>query len=197
MQNIYPTFLFTCVIEKNCMNNNVSLQWNEMIHKLAEHSRTFVSVVFMDSLASLADLVPLRSCRSAWFTMHYNLCRSTNPSRHANPSTGVRCSCSSVCGRGAGGRTQFWFNSALKRWLRGAVIDMWASSVRQQLWLVEPAVNHPPPIVPLPVASGLRRTSLSLVCTVTSHRVCASESEGCFHGYDLISFIIKITLLYS
>lgn len=92
---------------------------------------------------------------------------------------------------------QFWFNSALKRWLRGAVIDMWASSVRQQLWLVEPAVNHPPPIVPLPAASGLRRTSLSLVCTVTSHRVCASESEGCFHGYDLISFIIKITLLYS
>lgn len=80
----------------------MSLQWNKIIHKLAEHSRTFVCVVFMDSLASLADLVPPRSCRSVWFTMHYNLCRATNPSWHANPSTGVRCSCSSVWERGRG-----------------------------------------------------------------------------------------------
>lgn len=128
----------------------------------------------MDSLASLA--VPPRSCRSAWFPMHYNLCRAANPSQHANPSTGGRCSCSSLCGtaRGTGG-TQFWFNSALKRWLRGAVIDMWASSVRRQLWLVEPAVNHPLPLVPLSADSGLWRSSLSLVCMVTSHRVCKRQ----------------------
>lgn len=54
----------------------------------------------MDSLA-----VPPRSCRSAWFPMHYNLCRAANPSQHANPSIGGRCSCSSLCvtWRGEGG----------------------------------------------------------------------------------------------
>lgn len=144
----------------------------------------------MDSLASLASSHPDHAdphdsqCITTY--AEPQIPRNMQIPQPAADAVAVLC----VAQRGEGG-TQFWFSSALKRWLRGAVIDMWASSARRQLWLVEPAVNHPLPLVPLSADSGLWRSSLSLVCMVTSHRVCKRQ---CALWIRFNFFFIKILL---